>query len=104
MARQKKDGRGRLGGRKAGTPNKVTGTLKDFISEIIDENREQIRKDLKVLKAKDRLFVIERFMQYTLPKQQSIKGELLIDKLTDEQVIDVADKLLNEMENDSKIR
>ncbi len=104
MARQKNDGRGRLGGRKAGTPNKVTGTLKDFISEIIDENREQIRKDLKVLKAKDRLFVIERFMQYTLPKQQSIKGELLIDKLTDEQVIDVADKLLNEMENDSKIR
>lgn len=96
MGRRK--GTPKTGGRKVGTPNKVTGTLKDFISELIDENREQIRTDLKVLKAKDRLFVIERFMQYTLPKQQSIKGELLIDKLTDEQVIDVANRLLNEME------
>lgn len=94
----RKKGTPKTGGRKVGTPNKVTGTLKDFISELIDENREQIRTDLKVLKAKDRLFVIERFMQYTLPKQQSIKGELLIDKLTDEQVIDVANRLLNEME------
>lgn len=94
----RKKGTPKTGGRKVGTPNKVTGTLKDFISELIDENREQIRTDLKVLKAKDRLFVIERFLQYTLPKQQSIKGELLIDKLTDEQVIDVANRLLNEME------
>ena len=42
MARQKNDGRGRIGGRSKGTPNKVTSTIKDWISQIIDDNREQV--------------------------------------------------------------
>lgn len=96
MSRTK--GTPKTGGRKAGTPNRVTGTLKEFVSNLIDQNREQIEKDLKALKPKDRLLVIERFMQYALPKQQSIKGELLLERMTDEQVTDVADKLLNEID------
>ena len=55
MARQKNDGRGRLGGRAAGTPNKVTGTLKNWITDLINNNRLQMEKDLKKLAPKDRL-------------------------------------------------
>jgi hypothetical protein len=58
----------KTGGRQAGTPNKVTGTMKEFPTNIIDENREQIRKDLKALEPKDRLAMLERFMQYVTPK------------------------------------
>ena len=46
MARQKNDGRGRLGGRAVGTPNKVSGTLKEWLTSLIDKNRKQIEKDL----------------------------------------------------------
>lgn len=88
----------KTGGRKAGTPNKVTGTIKDFVSELINQNREQIKNDLKSLKPKDRLFVIEKFMQYVIPKQQSVKGDIFFDKLTEEQVTNVADELLNKIE------
>lgn len=95
MSRPK--GTPKTGGRVKGTPNKVTGTLKDFLSNLIDDNREQIYKDLKALKPKDRLIVLERFMQYTLPKQQSVRGELIIDRLTDDQLTNVVDMLLNEI-------
>ena len=70
MARQK--GTPKTGGRKLGTPNKVTGTLKEFVASLIDQNREQMERDLKALNPKDRLYVLERLIQYVLPKEQSV--------------------------------
>lgn len=70
MARQK--GTPKTGGRKRGTPNKVTGTLKEFVANLIDQNRGQMERDLKTLNPKDRLFILERLMQYVLPKNQSV--------------------------------
>lgn len=69
--RQKNDGRGRLGGRTAGTPNKITGTLKEWLNNLLDENREQIEKDLKLLSPKDRLIMLEKLLQYVIPKQKT---------------------------------
>ena len=37
MARQKNDGKGRMGGRQKGTPNKVTGTVKEWLADLIDK-------------------------------------------------------------------
>lgn len=74
MARQK--GTPKTGGRKAGTPNKVTGTLKEFIADLIDSNREQIEKDLKRLAPKDRLHILEKFVQYVIPKTQSMQADI----------------------------
>lgn len=74
MARQK--GTPKTGGRKAGTPNKVTGTLKEFIADLIDSNREQIEKDLKRLAPKDRLYILEKFVQYVIPKTQSMQADI----------------------------
>ena len=70
--RKKDDGRGRLGGRTAGTPNKVTGTVKEWIASLIDKNREQMELDLAQLEPKDRLLILERLMQYVVPKQQAV--------------------------------
>ena len=70
--RKKDDGRGRLGGRAAGTPNKVTGTVKEWIASLIDKNREQMELDLAQLEPKDRLLILERLMQYVVPKQQAV--------------------------------
>lgn len=56
-------------GRPKGTPNKFTKELRDFIADIVDENREQIAEDLKALEPKDRLSILEKLMQYVLPKK-----------------------------------
>lgn len=55
-----------------GTPNKVTTTIREFIAEIIDDNREQIKKDLRALEPKERLQILERLMAYVTPKVQAV--------------------------------
>lgn len=47
MPRKKNDGKGRMGGRAKGTPNKTTSKIKDWISQLIDNNRELIEEDIK---------------------------------------------------------
>lgn len=71
MARQKNDGKGRLGGRAKGTPNKVTTNIKDWIVQVIDNNKQQMERDLKALSPKDRLAMLEKLMQYVVPKQKT---------------------------------
>ena len=80
-------GNPKTGGRQAGTPNKITGTLKEFVVNLVDDNREQIVKDLKTLKPKERLAVLERMMQYVLPKQQAVSADVSPDLLSRELVI-----------------
>lgn len=86
MARQKNDGKGRLGGRAKGTPNRITASVKDWIFQVIDKNRLQMEKDIEVLEPKDRLQVLEKLMQYVIPKQQAVSANLDISKLSDEQL------------------
>lgn len=97
MARQKNDGRGRLGGRAAGTPNKVSGTLKEWLTSLIDKNRDQIEKDLQNLEPKERLQMIEKLMQYVIPKQAAQQVKLDFDSLTDEQLQQLVNDITKEV-------
>ena len=72
MAREINDGRGRLGGRQAGTPNKVTTDLRVMIKQLLLENVEQIREDLATLEPLERLKYLEKFMAYVVPKAPSM--------------------------------
>lgn len=105
MGRKKDDGRGRLGGRVKGTPNKVTATLKEFIRNLIDNNREQIIADMQELEPYQRLLFIERLIGYVLPKQAAVDVksqidaeykalERLIDDAPDEFIDKVTEKIL----------
>lgn len=79
---QKKGHTGNPHGRPKGSPNKVTTSMRVWLSELIDGNRKQIEMDLKALEPKDRLTMLERFMQYTLPKMQSIEQDLTMTDLS----------------------
>lgn len=104
MARQKNDGRGRIGGRKKGTPNKVTGTVKEWLADLIDRNRWQMEEDLRQLEPRERLAVLEKFMQYIVPKPKTElavtsdrQQEPIIDlsMVPDDVICEMADKLLD---------
>lgn len=79
MSRPK--GRHKTGGRQAGTPNKITGSLKGFITDLLNENREQIKEDLKAMRPKERIAAYLNMMQYVLPKQQAVSAEMDIEGL-----------------------
>lgn len=97
MARQKNDGRGRLGGRVAGTPNKVSGTLREWLTSLIDKNRAQIEKDLQDLEPKERLQMMEKLMQYVIPKQAAQQVKLDFDNMTDEQLEQLVNEITKEV-------
>lgn len=81
-----KKGSEKKGGRVKGTPNKITLELRSWVALLIDNNRQQLEKDLKALDPKERWNIIEKLIQYTIPKMQSVSNEIEFEKLTDEQI------------------
>lgn len=75
MAKGKK-----TGGRVAGTPNKKSAQLREYLAQMVNEYKEsgQMELDLSCLEPKDRLTIYEKYMQYSLPKLQAVefKGEI----------------------------
>lgn len=63
-------------GRPKGTPNKITQDMRQWLTAVIENNREQMEQDLKAIDPKDRLIILERLMQYVIPKQQSVSAEV----------------------------
>jgi hypothetical protein len=96
MARNKNDGRGRLGGRQRGTPNKTTQTLRTRIDKLLQDNFDLIQEDFTTLIPRDRLLIYERLLQYVLPKRQQTAIDL--SKLSDEQITNLATNLLDEID------
>jgi len=80
---QRKGQTGNLKGRPKGSPNKVTSDLREWVRLLIDDNRKQLEKDLLALEPKARWIVVEKLMQYTIPKMQSVEAKIDFDKLSD---------------------
>lgn len=87
-------------GRPKGKPNKVTGDVRRWLAELIDGNRAQIKKDLKALSPKDRLLVLEKLMQYVVPKQRATTLEVDYSKMTDAQLTNIVEQLTQSIENE----
>lgn len=96
MAKNKTSFKKGQGGRKPGKPNKVTTDLRQWVSNFIDDNREQIGKDWQQLEPKDRLVMFERLLKYTLPALQSTSLDIDFEKLTDQQLDYIIENLKNQ--------
>ncbi len=79
MARHRNDGRGRVGGRAKGTPNRTTADLREWIGEILNNGRAQFEQDLLGLPPVERVKVYTNLINYILPKQQAISIEEQIE-------------------------
>lgn len=81
MARQKNDGRGRLGGRQKGTPNRVTTLAKDLMVHWLELHNSRtnpeatqalIWEDFHALTPQDRIRVSTEFIKIILPRTLAI--------------------------------
>ena len=122
--RQKNDGRGRMGGRAKGTPNKTTGAVKAAITGIVDsyltpggtgpgKDRHTLAADLDKMQPQERAKLITGLAAYIVPKQQvlSIEDQTRIeaDALTewletapDEAINAIAKKVLEMQAKNAK--
>lgn len=85
--RQKNDGRGRMGGRAKGTPNKTTGAVKAAITDIVNDylspsnspgrkkGRHTLAADLEMMQPNERAKLITGLAAYIVPKQQALSIE-----------------------------
>lgn len=83
MGRQKGDGRGRLGGRRKGTPNKVTGDLRAAIKEFAEDNFDEFIKSWKEIKIpKCKCDVYVALCKFVLPTLSSVDMSAQLEQKT----------------------
>ncbi len=73
MARKKGDGRGRLGGRAPGVPNKVKHDTKQIIMAIVEKNAEKAEQMLDmVVDPKDWVTLWIKLNEFVTPKMAAV--------------------------------
>lgn len=81
MARKKNDGRGRMGGRQKGTPNKLTSTVKSIIQDRWQWYADSgtFEEDLHELDPATRASLMEKYAQYIAPKMKSTEVDINLE-------------------------
>ena len=80
MARQKNDGKGRMGGRAKGTRNKATTDLKTWVASILDDGRDKFVASLDKLEPSEFIKVFTGLLNYALPKQAPTTPDDMLEK------------------------
>lgn len=65
---QPKGHTGNPNGRPKGAVNKTTSTVRNWLVQLINDNREQIEQDFKSLEPEKRLDVVQKLLPYLMPK------------------------------------
>ena len=65
-----------FGGRTPGAKNKTSSAIKDAYRLLIENNLEQMQKDLDSLEPKDRLSMLRDLTVYVEPKMRSVEAEI----------------------------
>lgn len=60
-------------GRPKGSANKLTSELRELFQLVIEENIEQVQKDIKKLSPKDRVAAFLKLSEFVLPKLKSVE-------------------------------
>lgn len=94
MPRQKNDGKGRMGGRKAGTPNKTTSQIRDKIKDFLESKSGELEDIWNALEAKEKFQMFSQLSRYIIPTMQST--EFKIDETTSSVIKTQLDELSEE--------
>jgi hypothetical protein len=96
-------------GRPRGKGNQITTEMKQFLSDLLDENKEQIRNDLMNTPPIKRLQIFIQLLQYVLPKPtapdyktEMLQLELLLSKTPEAYIQAIAEKI-NDLQTQTKL-
>lgn len=93
----------KTGGRKKGTPNKVTSMRKEMgreaIAELLQEYTENdiMKKDFLALDPKDRIYLSEKLFAYIVPKMQATSVDLTTQDASEKSLEYRLEELSNEI-------
>ncbi|HOF19772.1 MAG TPA: DUF5681 domain-containing protein [Bacteroidales bacterium] len=81
-------------GRPKGVKNKVTTETRAWLQKIVNDNRQQLEVDLMRLDPRDRWNIIEKLLQYCLPKLSTIDASVQFEQLNEETIEQIVNELL----------
>ncbi len=85
--RKKGDGLGKFGGRKAGTPNKITKEVREMIQKFVENKWDDFMLAYDAVeKPSDKCYIMTALLPFIAPKMASVeyKGEVPAKTLADE--------------------
>jgi hypothetical protein len=93
-------GKPKTGGRKAGTPNKISTDLRKAVHELLDQEYPILLKNLNKMPAKDIAMLFDRLLSYSLPKLQASTIEATVtgkmEQLNEVQLNKLIEKILED--------
>lgn len=93
-----KTGKEKTGGRRKGTPNAVSLTLREQVQNLLESQCEQILADLETLEAKDRVNAWIKLLDFALPKLQRTETTVDLSKFSDAEIDALFERVISKME------
>jgi hypothetical protein len=85
-------------GRPKGSKNKVEGTIKHFLKDLIDGNTDKIKTELESLQGKAFLDAVFNFMEYVQPKLS--RSEITAEIIENTDLSNVSPETLEKLHNE----
>ncbi|PZX60203.1 hypothetical protein LV84_00473 [Algoriphagus ratkowskyi] len=90
-------------GRPKGISNKANRPLKENVTAFLEKNWVKIERDINKLDPYARVQIYEKLLSFVLPRLKSVDGNISVtqklDGLTDSQLNNLIDSILNEKQN-----
>lgn len=83
----------KTGGRKEGTPNKVTQAMRERLNTVLESELDQLDELFEEVSARDRLQFIIKLIPYIIPQAENETDQVISEKpnffdLVNKQVVD----------------
>ena len=95
MARPKGDGKGRMGGRKAGTPNKKTVEMRQLMAKFCEENYDNFVEAYKKSKPDVKCLIYLKALKFNTPELSAVEMSSGGERKSFEQELDDLEKEVN---------
>jgi len=86
---------GNPAGRPKNSKNKATEDLRMKIGDFLDENWGRVQADFNRLEPEKRLNFLEKLLKFCVPPKISVDLRREVEALTDQQLDELAEKILN---------
>lgn len=83
----------KTGGRTKGTPNRTTKAMRNFVMDVLANNKSTIKEDLKRLEPHERIRALFSLLPYVCPRMQV--QQVAINDMTGEELDALAKTLFN---------
>jgi len=90
-------GHKKVGGRQAGSENKISNSLRASISAFLEDNFNKVQQTFDKANEREKLTFYVQLLRFALPQLQSVEMTSELETLTDEQLNILYEKLRDEM-------